>query len=114
MTQPKWLDDKQVTGKRQGDAAEIQVRRTFASGAFWHDKGDIELGEYLLDVKSTKKKSFSLTRGDWEKISKEARGKDKVPGLVVYFEDGPSLVVLSLGEFEALTGTFEEDRNDGP
>jgi hypothetical protein len=105
---PEWLKDKELTAKEQGNAAEKAVRQTFASGAFWHDKGDVETEEYLLDVKSTKAKSFSIQLEDWYKITKEARGKKKTPGMAIGFGEGTFLVVISLREFNALRRALEE------
>lgn len=113
MAKPRWLDDKELTRKGQGGLAERRVRQTFASGAFWHDKGDIETMEYLVDTKATKHRSFSVTLQDWYKIAKEARQKKKVPALVIEFGEELALVVITLGEFDALRRMVEKGGING-
>lgn len=108
MVKSKWLNDDEPTRKAQGDATEKRVRRTFASGAFWHDKGDVETKEYLVDTKATKHRSFSVTLQDWYKIAKEARQKKKTPAMVIEFEEDLALVVITLGEFDALRRMVEK------
>jgi len=104
---PRWLNGSPLSSKQKGDAAEKQVRRTFASGAFWHDKGDIETQEFLFDVKATQHRSYSLRIDDWEKIEKEAVGKQKSPGMVIMFEGGPKLVILKMEEWNGIRKAVE-------
>ena len=60
---------------------------TLASGALDFDKGDYELGDLLVDSKSTVNKSISLKR-DWlDKISKEAHGKQLIGAVHLQFTD---------------------------
>ena len=51
-------------------------------------KGDYEIGDFLVEVKSTTRGSLSLRR-DWlEKITNEARGAGKEPALQILFVRG--------------------------
>lgn len=73
--------------RRESDLARKSLagRQTIGSGNIDGDKGDIEAGRFLIEVKSTAKASFSL-KADWlHKITAEALAKSKVPVLLVSF-----------------------------
>lgn len=76
---------------RLGAAAEKRVakltdsRRTPASGARWHSKGDIKNDTDLTEVKATAKKSYSLKLATLRKIEEEAAAQDREAALVVEF-----------------------------
>ncbi len=57
------------------------------SGAVEGAKGDILLSTYLLENKCTENASLSIKLAWLEKISKEARGENRTPGLSLQFVD---------------------------
>lgn len=64
-----------------------------ASGAMDGAKGDIDLGDFLVEAKSTTGKSIGV-KFEWlAKIGREARREGKTPALTVTFvtEDGRSV-----------------------
>lgn len=68
-------------------AKEFGGRERPASGAMVGAKGDIDLGDFLLEAKSTVNASLSV-KLDWLiKISKEAMMEGKTPALSVSFVD---------------------------
>jgi len=72
---------EKLTAKRLGGRA----RR--GSGAIEGYKGDIEVGIFLLENKSTINRALSI-KLDWlDKISREAREEGKTPGLSIQFVD---------------------------
>lgn len=70
-------------------AKRLKGRPTVSSGAKEHDKGDVDLGNYLLECKATEAASISI-KLDWlAKISRESLCVNKLPALAIQFmEDG--------------------------
>lgn len=77
---------KNKSNKVKGCEAEKRVEKCINSGSFWHDKGDLKTDTHLIDVKSTDKKSFSITTKMLQKIYDEALDRNKLPALVVVIE----------------------------
>ena len=61
-----------------------------ASGALPGSKGDIDLGAFLLEAKSTTQESMILKMGWLLKIAREAKSEGKCPALSISFvnQDG--------------------------
>ncbi len=85
-------------------------KTTPASGAMDGAKGDIRLGDFLLESKSTTRDSFSVEYGHLAKIRAEALASDKEAGLTVSFITGNGKsrasgewVLLPLSVFRELT-----------
>ena len=89
----KWLQEK-MTGKDKEKefAKRTGGRKTFASGAFPMDKGDIDYKNVLVEHKFTQAKSFSLSLKVLHKIIKEGNDKGKEGILIVDF-DGERFIV---------------------
>jgi hypothetical protein len=73
---------EEKTAKRQ------RGQLTRASGAMQHGKGDIVLGEFLCENKSTQAASMVISHRWLAKISREALEQKKKPALTVQFTDG--------------------------
>lgn len=69
-------------------AKSIGARLTPASGAIDSAKGDMKVGEFLIESKSTIHESIKLDRDFFLKIAHEARFSGKVPALSVSFVNG--------------------------
>lgn len=82
---PKYL--KPENSKQIGKKGEKKARQTIASGALWFDKGDWEIDRYLIEVKTTKKKSFRVLYKTLEKIFNEAHSIGKEPALIIQIKD---------------------------
>ena len=68
-------------------AKRLAGRLRPGSGAVEGAKGDILLSTYLLENKCTENASLSIKLAWLEKISKEARGENRTPGLSLQFVD---------------------------
>ena len=71
-------------------AKRIGGKQTPASGALVGAKGDVRVGSYLIEVKSTVLKSLRIDLGWLRKVSQEATEASCNPALSVLFttEDG--------------------------
>lgn len=71
-------------------ARDLGGRARPASGAMEGAKGDIDLGEVLMEAKSTTGASISVKHSWLAKIGKEARSEGKMPAVAVSYvnEDG--------------------------
>ena len=94
MTNP-YLNRLEKRGKvSHGKASEkklaksIGARLTPASGAIDSAKGDMKVGEFLIESKSTIHGSISLDRDFFLKIVHEAMFTGKTPALTVSFVNG--------------------------
>lgn len=84
---------------KAGRASEKRLAKSLGgrarpgSGAMDGAKGDIEIGEFLLEAKSTTGKSMSISFEWLAKIGREARREGKTPALAIAFvtEDGRSV-----------------------
>ncbi len=79
--------------RKHGQKAEKRTARRFGvlpragSGSVEGFKGDLDVGDFLIENKSTEHKSISL-KYDWlHKISKEALTENKEPALALQFVD---------------------------
>ncbi len=68
-------------------AKRLSGRARAGSGAIEGYKGDIEMGAFLLENKSTVNFSIRIQYGWLDKISREAREEGKIPGLSFQFVD---------------------------
>lgn len=75
----KWVKAEDAIAKLE------RGKKTPASGARWHSKGDVASSSRLVQVKSTDKKSFVLKLTDWDQIERQAAAADKEPVMVVEF-----------------------------
>ena len=84
---------KQVSTKtktlrqEQAIADTLGGHRQPASGAVDGHKGDVRLDRFLLDSKQTVHDMLGVTRKDLTKITQEAYGEGKEPGLVLTWEN---------------------------
>lgn len=69
-------------------AKSIGARLTPASGSLTSAKGDMQVGEFLIEAKSTIHASITLDREFFTKISHEATFKGKTPALAISFVTG--------------------------
>jgi len=108
---------------RAGRASETSLtkkiggRQTPGSGAVKGCKGDIQIGSFLLEAKSTTNDSFSLKREMLMKIAGEAIQQNKHPALTVSFvnESGKpktgesEWVLIPLKQFEKFRYFIEQE-----
>jgi hypothetical protein len=84
------------SGRKSEDrlARQLTGRARPASGAMEGAKGDIDLGEVLLEAKSSTGQQMAIKHAWLAKIGKEARSEGKFPALSVSFinEDGSPVI----------------------
>jgi hypothetical protein len=86
--------------KERDDAEAFQGKRTKGSGNQWANRGDVKTPYYLIEDKTTDKKSYSITIETWKKIWEEAVLSKKIPILSIKFnKNGDELIVLSKNDF---------------
>jgi hypothetical protein len=101
---------KQWSKKEKKDATLFGGRRTPRSGGLWFAKGDVKSDVFLIENKTTKHKSFSITDKIWEKIEKEALLNKRIPMLSIEFGDAvKELIVLDKNDF--ITIIWKEKHN---
>lgn len=101
-------------------AKDIQGKVTIASGALYFQKADVRNSKFLVECKTTEKKSFPLTTKIWDKIEKESlRDNMRIPLLCIDVEDGTndidnSLVVFNWNDLVAYKeeGLFNNTKID--
>jgi hypothetical protein len=71
------------------------------SGGFWFAPGDVSTEEFLIDCKTTDKKSYSITEDIWNKINTEALKCRKLPCLSIQLGTGIEVIVLDKNDFLA-------------
>lgn len=69
-------------------AKSMKGRLTPGSGALDGAKGDISLGNLLIECKSTINASISLKYAWLQKIMKEAKGTNQMPAVTISFVNG--------------------------
>ena len=85
--------------KETKDSSLFKGRVRPRSGGLWFMPGDVKTEEFLIDCKTTDKKSFSVTSDMWSKINSEALKCRKLPCLSVQLGDGTEVVVLDKNDF---------------
>lgn len=90
MAIPKWVNGKTPQEKgRQYErklAKKLGVKPQPGSGAFPLYKEDIETGTFLIQVKRTGKKQFTLKSDDLKTLVRNAVKIGKIPVMVVNLE----------------------------
>ena len=66
----------------------------------WSFPGDVKSDDFLIDSKTTDKKSFSITANMWEKLEGEALKSRRIPILsILLTNEGTELVCLDKNDF---------------
>ena len=71
------------------------------SGGLFFAPGDVDIGQFLIDCKTTKHKGFTITEDIWNKIYQEALKCRKLPCLSIELSDGTEIVVLDKNDFRS-------------
>lgn len=91
--------------KEQNDARDFGGKRTPGSGNKWNHKGDVRSDVYLIEDKTTDKKSYTITNELWRKIYNSAILSQRIPLLSIKFNnDSTELIVISKHDFLHLSG----------
>ena len=82
--------------KKKGKDFEKLVQKCLNSGSLWFDKGDLKTEDFLIECKTTKKKSFRITTKILRKIWNDALDRNKLPKLVIGIEEDDSIWLLAI------------------
>ena len=97
MTAFKYRDRENVgrTAERKF-AKRVSGRQTVASGGgLSGDKGDVEVDNFLIEVKATEGVTFRIEKAWLDKIADEATQVVKIPALAIQFAKSNGEVVLN-------------------
>lgn len=101
--------------KEKRDAKTSGGKVTPRSGGLWFAPGDVKTDDFLIDSKTTDKKSFSITGKIWRKLYKEALLNQRMPCLSIKLnnellpnKEPIEVVVLSKDDFD----TWFKERNE--
>lgn len=104
MRKPKLLDPSRANftkldrSRKQEKAVGGKV--VVGSGNQWHSKGDVELGELLVECKRTDKESYRLQLAELQKIKLEAAMEGKTAVMQVEIS-GKKFAVIDWATFES-------------
>ena len=92
MAKPRWLDKdespREFSQRREKSIGKkLGGKLTANSGARWHSKGDMAVGDNLIEIKSTKSPSMVIHKSWLEKIRQEAIKANKNPVFIADFGD---------------------------
>lgn len=82
MKTTPWQQAKSQQKSRKQEerlANEEGGRRQINSGRLWHSKGDVRLGDFLVEARTTDKESYRLTVEDLKKIERQAANTGGMP-----------------------------------
>jgi len=68
------------------------------SGNSWANPGDVKTIDFLIEVKQTDKKSYSVSLEKWQKISDEALFSYRIPLMSILIKD-VELIIMEKGDF---------------
>jgi hypothetical protein len=114
VPKPKYLEREMKAWKKaEYDTAKILGgKRVRGSGNQVFSKGDVQLDDYLVEVKSTDYNSILLYSSWLVKIEEEARGVNKKPMLVICFNKLPApfdkWAIVPLKDLEKLGGNNDK------
>ena len=100
---PRWKKQERKTARRYGG------RTSPGSGNKWGWRGDVKTDIFLIDDKTTDKKSFSIPQKMWEKIRSEALKEQRRPALKITFANGTSFVCIDESDLYDLVGAINEN-----
>jgi hypothetical protein len=86
--------------KQIKDAKDFNGKETPRSGGIWSFAGDVKTSQFLIESKTTDKKSYSLKESTWKKIEHEALKSSRIPMMSISLTDyGIDVVILDKNDF---------------
>lgn len=100
------LKRKNWEKKEHSDAEDFGGAVVAGSGNRWYRPSDVKTAEFMIDSKTTKHASYTVTEATWEKIRKEAIQNARLPILSiktsVEADNGIEVVVVDKQDFLAM------------
>ena len=85
------------------DARDFKGKLTPRSGGYFSFPGDVKTDIFLIDSKTTSRKSYSITADIWRKLYSQALKSQRLPMLSVELaNDDIEVVVLDKNDFIAI------------
>jgi len=85
------------------DAKTFNASLTPRSGGLWFAKGDSKSDKFLIENKTTEKKSFSISNLLWKKVEKEGLLNQRIPLISLEFlGKSVELIILDKNDFISL------------
>lgn len=102
------MNPQKQKSKRQEKrvAKKVDGRTTVASGAVPFDKGDVSSESFLIECKTTDKKSYSLKNEIFEKIAREAVNVGKIPLMAIEINGAEYIVCRDYDFFSIIKEEF--------
>ena len=102
---------KQWQKKENKDAEQFGGRVTPRSGGLWSFPGDVKTDMFLIDSKTTDKKSYSVTANTWRKLYSQALKSQRLPLLSVQLvKEDIEVVVLDKNDFITILEDLEKGK----
>lgn len=83
-------------------AGAYRGSRNVMSGAGWSKKADVRTNDFLIEAKTTERKSYSLKLSELREIRKQALLDDRIPLFMIELQ-GHNYVVMEEDDFEEMT-----------
>jgi len=97
--------------KENKDAEQFGGRVTPRSGGMWSFPGDVKTDMFLIDSKTTDKKSYSITANIWRKLYSQALKSQRLPLLSIQLvKDGVEVVVLDKNDFITILEKLQKEK----
>ena len=100
MILPWAKKDKGWQRKEKNDSKSFGGKRRPRSGGIWFMPADVVTKDFLIDDKTTKHNSYSITSKTWKKLVNESMLCDKMPVLNVRLGDGIEFTVIDTNDFK--------------
>ena len=94
---PKRLRQSESHGRSKQQEKELAARfkgRTTANSGAGYKKADVHADLVIIEAKTTKNKSFSITSKMIDKLESDTLGSDKIPVIAVELELGKKKVYV--------------------
>ncbi len=97
--------------KEKNDAREFGGRVTPRSGGMWSFPGDVKTDMFLIESKTTDKKSYSITANTWRKLYSQALKSQRLPLLSIQLaKEDIEVVVLDKNDFIAFLEELQKGK----
>jgi len=82
------------------DAKDFKGKLTPRSGGYFSFPGDVKTDTFLIESKTTNKKSYSITANTWRKLYSQALKSQRLPLLSVQLaKENIEVVILDKNDF---------------
>jgi|SRR3989337_1740213 len=99
--------------KQIRDAKDFNGKETPRSGGLWAFAGDVKTDKFLIESKTTDKKSYSLKESTWKKIEHEALKSSRIPIMSISIINyGIDVIIIDKNDFIELISHDKRRKNN--